>query len=380
MNRIQLGLLFVISSVVWIVANGLLPLLPVYSLQLGADVSFTGSFLAFSFLMLAISTMLTGWLSDRYQRRKAMFIGAGIFHSLALVLMSRAADQWQFAIATSIEWFFFGMGIALLTILAGLFADEAERGKVFGILALTGTLGLLVGGLLLGRIADTWGYPTLFLVLAIFGLLWPLLGIFVKDRQVDRPLTSQRSVPTDKGLWLFLGAFTLAWIGFFVGRLGTSIVMDSEGYSSTAISSTTAVAGAITLPIPVIFGWLSDRMGRLGIIAVGFTFGAVGLALLTFASDLWQFGLVVILITMIGSVFGVGSAHTVDIVPEESIGVGLSLFESASWVAGILGFVAAGYAIENVGFVPSVIIGAALPLIAIVVLVLSFRVTAAGRD
>jgi predicted MFS family arabinose efflux permease len=121
-------------------------------------------------------------------------------------------------------------------------------------------------------------------------------------------------------------------------------------------------------------------MGRLGIIAVGFTFGAVGLALLTFASDLWQFGLVVILITMIGSVFGVGSAHTVDIVPEESIGVGLSLFESASWVAGILGFVAAGYAIENVGFVPSVIIGAALPLIAIVVLVLSFRVTAAGRD
>jgi MFS family permease len=383
MSKIQLGLLFTVGLVLWIIANGLLPLLPVYSLQLGADVSFTGAFLSFSFLMLAISTMLTGWLADKYQRRKAMFIGAGILHSLALVLMSRATDQLQFAIFTSIEWFLFGMGIALSMILAGLFAGEEERGKVFGILALTGGFGLLIGGLLLGRIADAWGYPTLLLMLAVFGLLWPLLGVFVQDKHIDQPAEqaiAQRRGPLDRGLWLFLGSFTVAWTGFFIGRLGTSFIMESLGYSSTAISSTAAAAGAITLPLPVVFGWLSDRTGRLGIIAIGFLFGAIGLGVLSFASDLWQFWLVAILITMVSTVIGVGSAHIADTVSQESVGMGLSLFQSTSWIAGIAGFMGAGYAIEHFGFVPSTVVGAMLPLIAIGVLAMSTRWHAHSRS
>jgi MFS family permease len=228
-SKIQLGLLFTIGLVFWTISNGMLPLLPVYSLQLGADVSFAGSFLSFSFLTLTISTILTGWLADKYQRRKAMFIGAGILYSLALALMSRSADQWQFAVFTSIAWFLFGMGVALVNIFAGASAGDDERGKVFGILALTGGFGLLVGGLLLGRIADTWGYPTLLLMLAVFGLLWPILGVFVKDEQVNQPAEAAEEKAArpwgsiDKGLWVFLGAWTLAWTGFFAGRLGTPL-------------------------------------------------------------------------------------------------------------------------------------------------------------
>ena len=138
MSKKQLALIFAIGVVQWIIGNGLFPLLPVYSLQLGADVSFTGNVISFSFLMVAISTMLTGWLSDRFQRRKLMLIASGILFSLSLVLMSRAQDPWELAIYLAINWFFFGMGIALLAIFAGLSAEESERGKVFGILALTG--------------------------------------------------------------------------------------------------------------------------------------------------------------------------------------------------------------------------------------------------
>jgi MFS family permease len=381
-SKIQLGLLFTIGLVFWTISNGMLPLLPVYSLQLGADVSFAGSFLSFSFLTLTISTILTGWLADKYQRRKAMFIGAGILYSLALALMSRSADQWQFAVFTSIAWFLFGMGVALVNIFAGASAGDDERGKVFGILALTGGFGLLVGGLLLGRIADTWGYPTLLLMLAVFGLLWPILGVFVKDEQVNQPAEAAEEKAArpwgsiDKGLWVFLGAWTLAWTGFFAGRLGTSIVMESLGFSSSAISSTSTVAGAITLPLPAVFGWLSDQTDRLRIIAVGFIFGTLGLGMLALASDLWQFWLVAILITTMSAVIGVGFAHMVDTAPEESAGVGLSLIQSTAWVAGIVGFLAAGYAIENIGFAPSTFMAAFLPLIAIGVLAVSAKLMA----
>ena len=376
MSKIQLGLLFAIGLVFWTISNGMLPLLPVYSLQLGADVSFAGSFLSFSFLMLTISTILTGWLADKYQRRKAMFIAAGILYSLALALMSRATDQWQFAVFTSLAWFLFGTGVALVNIFAGASAGEDERGKIFGILALTGGFGLLMGGLLLGRIADAFGYPALLLLLAALGLLWPILGIFVQDEQLDLPPEEKAERAwgsIDRGIWAFLGAFTLAWTGFFAGRLGTSFIMESLGFSSAAISSTSTAAGAITLPLPAIFGWLSDRTDRLRIIAFGFVFGALGLGMLVFASDLWQFWLVAILITTMSAVIGVGFAHMVDAAPDDSVGQGLSLFQSTAWVAGIVGFLAAGYAIDNIGFAPSTFVAAVLPVIAIGVLAVSAK-------
>jgi len=376
MSKIQLGLLFAIGLVFWTISNGMLPLLPVYSLQLGADVSFAGSFLSFSFLMLTISTILTGWLADKYQRRKAMFIAAGILYSLALALMSRATDQWQFAVFTSLAWFLFGTGVALVNIFAGASAGEGERGKIFGILALTGGFGLLMGGLLLGRIADAFGYPALLLMLAALGLLWPILGIFVQDEQLDLPPEEKAERAwgsIDRGIWAFLGAFTLAWTGFFAGRLGTSFIMESLGFSSAAISSTSTAAGAITLPLPAIFGWLSDRTDRLRIIAFGFVFGALGLGMLVFASDLWQFWLVAILITTMSAVIGVGFAHMVDAAPDDSVGMGLSLFQSTAWVAGIVGFLAAGYAIDNIGFAPSTFVAAVLPVIAIGVLAVSAK-------
>ena len=376
MSKTQLGLLFSAGLVVWVIANGLLPLLPVYSLQLGADVGFTGGFLSFSFLMLAVSTMLTGWLADRYQRRKAMFIGAGIFHSLTLVLMSQATNHLQFAIYLSLEWFCFGMGIALIIIFAGLSAREEERGKVFGILSVSGGFGLLIGGLLLGQIADTCGYPTLLCVLAVFSLIWPILGLFLQDKRVVRSTdeqTSQRKRLIDIRLWLFLGSFTVAWIGFFVGRFGTSVAMESLGFASVEIASTAAVAGAVTLPLPLALGWFSDRAGRLKIIAVGFFLSTIGLGILTLASDLWQFWLVAVLITMVSAVIGVGTAYITDTVPQGSIGIGLSLFQSTSWVGGIVAFVVAGNAIERIGFEPSIAIGALLSLAALGILVLSRR-------
>ena len=305
-----------------------------------------------------------------------MFVGAGILFSLALALMSRSADQWQFAVFTSVAWFLFGMGIALINIFAGASAGEDERGKVFGILALTGGFGLLVGGLLLGRIADALGYPTLLLMLAAFGLLWPILGMFISEEHVNRAGDEKivkRSSPLGRALWLFLASFTVAWIALFAGRLATSIVMESLGFSAAAISSTSTAAGAITLPLPAVLGWLSDRTGRLGIIGVGFLFGSLGLVVLSFAGDIQQFWLVAVLITTMSTVIGVGFAHVADTAPKDSVGVGLALFQSTAWVGGIVGFLATGYAIENIGFVPAAFVAAIFPLIAIGILALSAR-------
>jgi len=49
--------------------------------------------------------------------------------------MGRATNIWQLTILTGTTWFLSGMGVALVNILVGLFAEKTERGKIFGILS-----------------------------------------------------------------------------------------------------------------------------------------------------------------------------------------------------------------------------------------------------
>ncbi len=55
-NRKQLAALFICSLVPWVVGNGLLPLLPVYAVKLGADSTVAGLYLAFSYLAIALGS------------------------------------------------------------------------------------------------------------------------------------------------------------------------------------------------------------------------------------------------------------------------------------------------------------------------------------
>jgi len=70
----QLVALFLCNLIVWTMGNGLVPLLPVYASQLGADQAVAGYYMAFSFLALAAGTLAGGWLSDRLQRRKELMV------------------------------------------------------------------------------------------------------------------------------------------------------------------------------------------------------------------------------------------------------------------------------------------------------------------
>jgi len=178
MSKKQILALFVCSLVPWTVGNGLVPLLPVYATQLGADPAAAGYYLAFSYFALAVGAVAAGWLSDRLRRRKMPLIISGLAGIPIAWLIGRVGNIWGLSMLTAMLWFCGGLGLALIGILTGLSAGDDERGKVFGILSLTTGLGALIGGLTTGFIVDRWGFPTMFTAVAVFLILWPLAGIF----------------------------------------------------------------------------------------------------------------------------------------------------------------------------------------------------------
>jgi MFS family permease len=117
-------------------------------------------------------------------------------------------------------------------------------------------------------------------------------------------------------------------------------------------------------------GWLSDRVGRKRSLALGFLAGTAGLGVLAASVSLWHFWLAAALLRIMDSVNNaVGSALVTDLVPEESLGRGMSLFGAMMWIGAIVGNASTGQAVQNFGMTSTFITAAFLPLIAVALLI-----------
>jgi MFS family permease len=374
MSKRQLTALFVCSLVPWIVGNGLVPLLPVYATQLGADSTVAGLYLAFSYLAIALGAISAGWVSGSRYRRKLPLIVVGLAGVPCTWLMGQVSSIWALTILTALLWFCGGLGLALLGVLTGMSAGENERGRVFGILALTSGLGAVVGGLGTGWLVENWGYTTMLSSLAVFMLLWPLTALLLEEKE-DRPPRREEDAPRKPrplggSYYLLCAASIMVSIAGFFIVLIRSLVMSDLEFGPLEIASTGVIGGLISMPLPAVMGWLSDRIERKTFLILGYLSALAGLTLLAFSNALWQFWLVFVFQGVAtGSNSSIGNAWVTDVVPHESLGKGLALYGSTVWIGGVIGFAVSGYALRNLGVPPTFAIGGLLALGAIGLLI-----------
>jgi MFS family permease len=371
------GLLFIGNIVPFTVGYGLLPLLPVYASQLGATPLLIGYYLSFAYLALTLGTIFAGNLSDRIRSHKTLLIVSSIVMIPGIWSMGQCRTLWQLAIASAVVWFFGGMVIVVISILIARSAAENMKGRMFGILGLTRAVAFLIGGLASGAIVDRWGYPAMFTVFAVFSFILPLSSVFVRDTREEgvktsKPLTKDSKIELGTSIILLFIATILVRIAAFLGDMGRSLSMKELGFTSSAISSTAAVIGIVLLPLPFLLGWLSDRYQRKWVVALCYLASASALCVLIFARLLWHFWLYAALMAVLSAGNSVGAAYVTDIVSKKSLGFGMSLFRSAGWIGGIVGFALAGNAIQKYGMKVPLIISLFLPLLGITLL-LSIR-------
>jgi MFS family permease len=365
----QLAVLFLCSLVPWTIGNGIAPLLPVQAAGLGATQTMAGACLSLSQLAMAAGTVCAGWLSDRFRCRKIPALVAGLASTPALWLMGQAATLWGLAAALAAWFFCAGLIVALISIAAGLSAEEGERGKVFGILALTAELGAILGGGLAGPIASRWGYASMYTVLSAIGIVGPLVGLLWEQRSLATvPSTETALARKQAGLGgsfhlLFVASLGAA-VASFVFFLGRSFVMADSGFDAAALSSAGVIGGAVALPAPLLAGWLSDRLGRKRFVAFSFLATTSGLMALCASTALWHFWAASMLFTLSFVGGPVGSAWVTELIPRRALGRGLAVYNATTWLGGIVGGVLTGYVAQGWGTTPTLLAGACLPLLA----------------
>jgi len=353
----QLLVLFFCNLCMSAIGNGLVPLVPLYALALGASPGPAGWPLASANIALALGTLTASWLANRARSDKWAIVAAGLLSGPLFILLGHDISVWQLTLLLTIAWFCGGIAGVLMNVLTALYADPTQRGRTFGLMHLALPLGGFIGAILIGWLAEGLGYPTMFLVVGILAISWPLLALL---GLADMRPAHRRSVAAQAGasdahslnsaVYPLLVSGLLSSTAIIAGQLGTSLLMQMLGFSTSAISSTAAVGGLVSIPLLPLFGIVSDRLGRRSCLMISYILAAGGVLLLAGADQLWHFWAAAALLSIAKAAgVSVASAFVTDLLPREALGRGLALVNTISWVAAFVGFATSGYLLEQLG-------------------------------
>jgi MFS family permease len=168
-----------------------------------------------------------------------------------------------------------------------------------------------------------------------------------------------------KSFYLLFAASLGGAVARFVFFVGRSFVITDLGFDAGALTTAGAIGCALALPVPLLAGWLSDRLGRYRFMAFSFLVTTAAMLALSTSTALWHFWAASMLYSLSFAGGPVASALVTDLVSRESLGRGLALYNATAWLGGIAGCVLAGYGAQSVGTTATLIAGACLPLIAV---------------
>lgn len=372
MKSKQLVALVICNVAVFMSGNMVLSLLPVYAMRLGIDEGAIGIYLGLGFAAVTVGALSAGWFSDRFQRRKLSIMVASLVTIPATYLMGQVNTLLLLTICTMLAWLSAGLTTATFNILAGLHAEADQRGRIFGIMGVAVTLGLALGGFVAGIIVDHWGYAALYLAAAAVWLVPIAAAWFLDDsRATARPTIGAPkplAVRLSPAIWLLLIANTLSAVTGFSAGLVRPLIMNAMAFEATAIAAATSFSSLVTLPLPYLVGWLSDRLGRRQLLIATYAFGTAAMLILAASRDVWQFWFSACLFSVAGAAAGVVSAYVTDLATPESLGRALSYFSATGWIGAIFGFSVTGLIIRPLGMDTTLLISAALPVFAILLL------------
>jgi len=327
------------------------PLVPIFLTSvLGAPVAIVGLIEGIAESTASVLKIVSGWLSDKWQKRKPFVVAGYSFSAISKILLS-LAFSWPFVlIARFIDRFGKGTRTSARDALITESSDTSTRGKSFGFHRALDTLGAVVGpliALLAIHFLDNNFRLIFFLAFipACIGIL--LLLFFVKERKKEANLSpalnlSWRNLDPSFKIFLLisfvfaLGNSSDAFLILRAQNLGLSIILVVALY--VLFNFTYAI---FSMPA----GIISDKVGPKKVLLTGFLlFSAVYLFFGLAHSSLFLWFLFPVYGIYMALTEGVGKAYISNLVPQEKIGTAFGVYQTtiglctffASLIAGLL--------------------------------------------
>lgn len=366
------------------------PLLPLFLVgTLGASVSMVGIIEGGAEAVASLLKLASGWWSDRVSRRKPLIVAGYTIASLVRPLVAIAQSASQVLAIRLVDRVGKGIRGAPRDALLAASTPPAFRGRAFGFHRAADHAGAVVGPLIALACLQWLGMPVrqVFWVAAIPGALAVLVAIaFVREqRDAGEPeaarVSASKTLPQPTAL---PRSFWITMLPILIFTLGNS----TDAFLLLRASQ----LGVPTALIPLVWvllhlvksasstpaGALSDRVGRRPLIIGGWALYAAVYAGFSLATDPWHawalFGAYGV---VFGLTEGTEKALVADLVAAPRRGTAFGWYQATVGVAALPASVAFGVVWDAYGAPVAFGMGAALAVVAAVVMAL---VTLPPRD
>ena len=317
----KLIVLFITAFVDMVGLVMVLPLLPYYATEFGADALMVGVLIsAFSIAQLAFSPVW-GRLSDRYGRRPAILIGL-VITAVAYVVFAFSGSVAVLLVSRIVQ----GIGGGTIGVVQAYVADASppeERTKSLGWLTAVTSFGAVVGpafGSLLDQLGGRRapGLAAAALALLVAGFAWRFLreskgmrasGAFAPGTTTPPPTTGRAAIwrviarwhePAPRLIWIYAVA-----IGAFYGTVPTMplLLVQRMGITEHTVGYIIMYLGGMGVVVRAgMLGALVDRLGEARLSRLGIVLLAAGRALMSFIHS-WPVLILSITLMPLGTAF-----------------------------------------------------------------------------
>ncbi len=298
--------------------------LPIWALGRGAtdwEIGLLVTLVAFPAL---VSRAVSGWLVDRHGAKPFIVFGSFIYATASLLYGWTPSLVALLALRA-----YHGLGLGIYHTASSVFvadiAPRARRGEAIGYFGMMQTGAQAAAPALGVSLAEWLGYEALWLTCAGLAAVACLFGLRLRERR------ERATAPLRWGAFFAPGALapSLACLGLFVG---TSTVISfvavyavERGIANPGLYY--LVQALATVLARGAAGKLSDRFGRLAVIAPSLVLTTLGLAALSLAESFLLFAVAGVLIGVgSGCAFPALIAQAIDRVPASERGAAMSTF------------------------------------------------------
>lgn len=340
----------------------LYPVVPLFLTgALGAPVAVLGVIEGVAEAIVCVMKGLSGWHCDKIGRRVPYIRWGYSLGALSKPLMA-LAFAWPMAFfARALDRVGKGLRTTARDALIADAVDPSQGGKAYGFHRMMDTAGALVGVLIaMGLLVLLPGqYRTIFMVATLPGVAAVWLTFKLREAapsEQNNSAAEKTCVPSSgrpwsglsKAYWMILG---LLMLFAFANSSDTFLILRAKDLGLSDVQSIMVymlfnlMYALSAYPL----GVLSDRLGRWGMVLVGWTLYAAiyfGFALANLDTVWWLFPFYGL---FMGLTDGVGRALIRDNIPEEKKGTAMGIFQMAIGGMALAGSLVAGLLWDTVG-------------------------------
>jgi MFS family permease len=354
----------------------LYPILPIFLTQnLKASGSVVGIIEGIAETTQNLVQGFSGWLSDKWQKRKGIAVFGYVLAALSKPLMGLATGWPMVLGARFSDRLGSGARSAPRDALIAASADEKNRGKAFGLEGFGDNLGAFIGPLiavgLLFLLKEN--LRAVFYLAVIPGALAVLMILLVKEEKTN--IKSKMKI--DLNFRQFSGGYRkylLAIAIFGIGNSSNAFLILQTKDMGVSFENTILIYAAYNLIAALISypsGHLSDKLGRKNILLISIVIFIITYLGFALTKNLWLIGGLFCLYGLYQGIFrSVGKAFAADFVPKHLRASGIGWYSATIGLSGLVASVVAGQLWDNVNHLSVFLYGAAFGLAGFISLLL----------